>query len=140
MELASPVVGNAAWSFAELYRIHVPLDLVKHAVRMPWGQELALAPFFGNFGVAPPRHWGRLSSRSRGRFGGNMDNKELGVGATVYFPVFVDQALFCVGDGHALQGDGEVCLTAIETALTGTFELYRAQRHDAGFSPVQERK
>jgi acetamidase/formamidase len=57
------------------------------------------------------------------RFGGNMDNKELGVGATVYFPIFVDGALFSAGDGHALQGDGEVCLTAIETALTGTFEF-----------------
>jgi acetamidase/formamidase len=52
-----------------------------------------------------------------------MDNKELGTGATVYFPVFVDGALFSAGDGHALQGDGEVCLTAIETALTGTFEI-----------------
>jgi acetamidase/formamidase len=52
-----------------------------------------------------------------------MDNKELGVGTTVYFPVLVDGALFSVGDGHALQGDGEVCLTAIETSLTGTFEF-----------------
>ena len=52
-----------------------------------------------------------------------MDNKELGAGATVYFPVFVDGALFSAGDGHALQGDGEVCLTAIETALSGTFEF-----------------
>jgi acetamidase/formamidase len=90
---------------------------------MPWGQELELHPFFGNFGVAPPRAWGRLSSKEPRAFGGNMDNKELGTGATVYFPVFVDGALFSAGDGHALQGDGEVCLTAIETALTGTFEI-----------------
>jgi len=70
-----------------------------------------------------------------------MDNKELGAGTTTYFPVFVDGALFSAGDGHALQGDGEVCLTAIETSLTGTFEfivrtdmkleLPRAEKPDA---------
>jgi acetamidase/formamidase len=64
-----------------------------------------------------------LSSKEPRAFGGNMDNKELGPGTTVYFPIFVDGALFSAGDGHALQGDGEVCLTAIETALSGTFEL-----------------
>jgi acetamidase/formamidase len=53
-----------------------------------------------------------------------MDNKELGVGCTLYFPIFEDGALFSAGDGHALQGDGEVCLTAIETALQGTFEFH----------------
>jgi acetamidase/formamidase len=53
-----------------------------------------------------------------------MDNKELGVGSTTYFPVLVPGALFSAGDGHALQGDGEVCLTAIEAALTGTFEFH----------------
>jgi acetamidase/formamidase len=74
--------------------------------------------------VAPPTNWGRLSSKEPRAFGGNMDNKELGVGSTVYFPVFVPGALFSAGDGHALQGDGEVCLTAIEAALTGTFEFH----------------
>ena len=53
-----------------------------------------------------------------------MDNKELGVGTTTYFPVFVPGALFSAGDGHGVQGDGEVCLTAIETPLTGTFEFH----------------
>lgn len=52
-----------------------------------------------------------------------MDNKELTAGATLYLPVWNEGALFSVGDGHAVQGDGEVCLTAIETALSGTFEL-----------------
>jgi acetamidase/formamidase len=56
-----------------------------------------------------------------------MDNKELGAGARILFPVFVSGARFSVGDGHALQGDGEVCLTAIETALTGTF-CFRLQK------------
>jgi acetamidase/formamidase len=56
-------------------------------------------------------------------FGGNMDNKELLAGTSVYFPVFVPGANFSAGDGHAVQGDGEVCLTALETCLKGTFEL-----------------
>jgi acetamidase/formamidase len=55
--------------------------------------------------------------------GGNMDNKELVAGTKVYFPVFNDGALFSVGDGHGAQGDGEVCITAVETALTGRFKL-----------------
>jgi len=139
--LQLPLLGTLPEDFPELRRMHVPLDRAKNLVRMPWGQELALDPFFGNFGVAPPPQWGRLSSKEPRAFGGNMDNKELGVGAVVYFPVFVDGALFSAGDGHALQGDGEVCLTAIETALSGTLEfvvredmklaLPRAEKSDA---------
>jgi acetamidase/formamidase len=56
-------------------------------------------------------------------FGGNLDNKELGAGAVLYLPVSVEGALFSCGDGHAVQGDGEVCLTAVETGLTGTFKI-----------------
>ena len=52
-----------------------------------------------------------------------MDNKELVAGTTVYFPIHTDGALFSCGDGHGVQGDGEVCITAIETGLRGTFEL-----------------
>jgi acetamidase/formamidase len=57
------------------------------------------------------------------RNGGNLDNKELVAGTTLYLPIFVDGALFSVGDGHGAQGDGEVCITAVETGLTGTFRL-----------------
>ena len=53
-----------------------------------------------------------------------MDNKELVAGATLYLPVHIDGALFSVGDGFGAQGDGEVCITAIETGLVGTFELH----------------
>ena len=52
-----------------------------------------------------------------------MDNKELIAGTTLYLPIFVDGANFSAGDGHGCQGDGEVCVTAIETALEGTFRL-----------------
>ena len=110
----------------------VPLDRERNIAKLPWGQQISLNPFFGNFGVAPPVGWGRLSSKEPRPFGGNMDNKELVAGATVYFPVFVDGALFSAGDGHALQGDGEVCLTAIETALAGTLEF--VLRRDFGLA------
>jgi acetamidase/formamidase len=119
-----PFLGTLPEDFPELRRIHIPLDPARNVATMPWGQELTLNPFFGNFGVAPPPSWGRLSSKEPRSFGGNMDNKELGVGSITYFPVFVPGALFSAGDGHGLQGDGEVCLTAIETALTGTFEFH----------------
>jgi len=96
---------------------------VKNTARLPWGTVLPLDPFFGNFGVAPPAHYGRITSIIPREFGGNMDNRALTQGATVYFPVFNRGALFSAGDGHALQGDGEVCLTAIETSMTGTFQF-----------------
>ncbi|WP_128934574.1 acetamidase/formamidase family protein [Bradyrhizobium zhanjiangense] len=117
--LQVPMLGTLPEDF-----LHIPLDRARNVARLPWGQELPLSPFFGNFGVAPPPGWGRLSSKEPRAFGGNMDNKELGAGSTLYFPVFVPGALFSAGDGHALQGDGEVCLTAIEAALTGTFEFH----------------
>ena len=74
-------------------------------------------------GVAPPRAWGRITTILPRAHGGNMDNKELGAGATIYFPVFNEGGLFSVGDGHGAQGDGELSVTAVETALTGRFRL-----------------
>ena len=121
--LQLPCMGTLPEDFQEQRLAHVALDAAGNSGTLPWGQTIPLAPFFGAFGVAPPVSWGRLSSKEPRAFGGNMDNKELGVGATVYFPVFAKGALFSAGDGHALQGDGEVCLTAIETALTGTFDF-----------------
>ena len=125
-----PLLGTLPEDFPELHRIHVPIDAKRGEMTMPWGQVFKLSPFFGNFGVAPPLSDGRLSSVQPRRFGGNMDNKELVAGSRVCFPVFVPGALFSVGDGHALQGDGEVCLTAVETALRGTFRF--ALHKDAG--------
>jgi acetamidase/formamidase len=74
-------------------------------------------------GCAPPPAWGMISSIQPRAHGGNMDNKELIAGTTLYLPIFVDGAQFSAGDGHGCQGDGEVCVTAIETALSGTFKL-----------------
>jgi len=87
------------------------------------GVTLPLAPFFGSIGVAPPPLVGRISSRPPGWHGGNLDNKDLVAGSTLYLPIHVPGALLSVGDGHAMQGDGEVTGTALETSLRGTFEI-----------------
>jgi acetamidase/formamidase len=87
------------------------------------GVSLNLAPFFGSIGVAPPPLVGRISSRPPGWHGGNLDNKDLVAGTTLYLPVHVPGALLSVGDGHGMQGDGEVTGTALETSLRGTFEV-----------------
>ena len=87
------------------------------------GIVIPLRPFFGSMGVAPSPDLGRVSSNPPGRHAGNMDNRELVAGSTLYIPVFVPGALFEIGDGHAAQGDGEVDQTAIETSLRGRVQL-----------------
>ena len=121
--IIKPLLGTLPEDFPVERRLHIPLDRARRTARLPWGLDWPLAPFFGNFGVAPPPAYGRITSIIPREFGGNIDNRELVQGSTVYFPVFNTGALFSAGDGHAAQGDGEVCLTAIETSLTGTFEL-----------------
>ena len=94
------------------------------------GITLPLAPFFGSIGVAPPPLAGKLSSRAPGWHGGNFDNKDLVAGSTLFLPVHVPGALLSIGDGHAMQGDGEVTGTALETSLTGQIEVrvHKGQR------------
>ncbi|HKF73190.1 MAG TPA: acetamidase/formamidase family protein, partial [Stellaceae bacterium] len=118
-----PLAGALPEDFAELRVIHSVLDRNRKHWRLPWGQTVPFAPFFGVMAVAPPAAWGTVSTLPPRRNGGNLDNKELTAGSTLYLPIQVDGALFSVGDGHGVQGDGEVCLTAIETGLIGTFEL-----------------
>jgi acetamidase/formamidase len=103
--------------------IHPVIDTEAQTVALPWGTKLKLDPFFGVISTAPPPHWGRLDTAIPRAFGGNMDNKELRAGTTLYLPVFAEGALFYTGDGHGVQGDGEVCITALETGLEGTFRL-----------------
>ncbi len=119
-----PLSGALPDDFDETRLLHIPLDRSAMTGRLPWGHDLPLHPFFGVMGVAPPPGWGRINSIIPRRHGGNIDCKELRSGATLYLPVFNEGALFSTGDGHAAQGDGEVCVTAIETALTGTFEFH----------------
>jgi acetamidase/formamidase len=72
-------------------------------------------------GVAPPPEFGTIASKEPRIHGGNLGNKEMTAGSTVFLPVCVPGANFSVGDGHGVQGDGEVCVTALEMGLTGTF-------------------
>jgi acetamidase/formamidase len=87
------------------------------------GIVIPLRPFFGSMGVAPAPDLGRVSSNPPGKHAGNLDNRELVSGSTLYIPVFVAGALFEIGDGHGAQGDGEVDQTAIETSLRGRVQL-----------------
>jgi len=101
----------------------IPLDREKMIARFAPGIDIPLHPFFGSMGVAPPESAGRLDSAPPWMHAGNMDNKELVAGTTLYIPVHAKGALFEVGDGHAGQGNGEVDITAMETFLSGTFRF-----------------
>ncbi|HJS88305.1 MAG TPA: acetamidase/formamidase family protein [Acetobacteraceae bacterium] len=118
-----PLAGTLPEDFPERFLSHIPVDRARGTCRLPWGMELKLAPFFGIMGVAPPPEWGTISSVEPRAHGGNLDNKELGGGTRLFLPVFVPGANFSVGDGHGVQGDGEVCINALEMCLTGTFTL-----------------
>jgi len=101
----------------------IPLDSKTMTAELFPGIVVPLRPFSGSMGVAPAPELGRVSSNPPSRHAGNIDNKELVAGSTLYIPVFVPGALFEVGDGHAAQGDGEVDQTAIETSLRGRIQL-----------------
>ena len=118
-----PLLGTLPEEFTDYEIVHALLDHARNVAIMPWGTELPLAPFFGILATAPPATWGRVGTPVPRAFGGNMDNKELRPGSTLYLPVFNKGALFYAGDGHALQGDGEVSITALETGVTGAFRL-----------------
>jgi acetamidase/formamidase len=118
-----PLLGALPDEFTDYERVHIAIDEAAGVCRLPWGLELPLDPFFGIMAVAPPREWGRIGTPEPRAMGGNMDNKELKPGTTLYLPVFCEGALFAAGDGHGRQGDGEVCIAAVETGLTGRFRL-----------------
>jgi acetamidase/formamidase len=99
------------------------LDRKKMTAEFLPGIVIPLKPFYGSIGVSPAPEAGRLSSNPPGKHAGNLDNRELVVGTTLYIPIFAKGALFEIGDGHAAQGDGEVDQTAIETSLRGRLQL-----------------
>jgi acetamidase/formamidase len=99
----------------------VPLDRKNMVAHFAPGVEIPLRPFFGSMGVAPAG--GKIDSAPPFAHAGNMDNKELVAGTTLYIPVAAKGALFEAGDGHAAQGNGEVDITALETYLSGSFRF-----------------
>lgn len=101
----------------------IPLDGSRMVAHFSDGIDVPIRPFFGSMGVAPPAVTGRINSNPPWIHGGNLDNKDLVAGTTLYIPVHIAGALFEVGDGHAGQGNGEVDVTAMETSLVGTFQF-----------------
>lgn len=123
-----PLFGTLPEDFPYRRTLHIPVDRAAMTCRLPFGpkeggMDLPLAPFFGVMGVAPPADWGMINTKEPRAIGGNLDNKELTEGTTLYLPVFNEGALFSAGDGHGVQGDGEVCINALEICLTGHFRL-----------------
>ena len=118
-----PLRGTLPEDFPSFRQELIPIDRKAMIAKPAWGPAIPLRPFFGIVAVAPRAEYGTISSIEPREFGGNMDNKELVPGSSLFLPVFVPGANFSCGDGHAVQGDGEVCLTALETCLDGTFEL-----------------
>lgn len=128
IELAIPYAYNGCSGFlpdncGEPRMRIIRLDRDHMTASLGDGITIPLKPFFGSMGVAPPPEAGRVSSNPPGTHAGNLDNKELVAGTTLFIPVHVPGALFEIGDGHAAQGDGEVDQTAIETSLTGRVQL-----------------
>ncbi len=135
--LIRPGWGGLPDRFSEVSLRAIPLDIERGTAEFPPGKgvRIPLRPFFGVLGVALPEE--NVSSIPPGRHGGNMDNRHFLPGSRVFLPVFVPGAMFSLGDGHAVQGDGEVCLTAIETSMKGAVTL--TVRKDMQFtSPVAE--
>jgi acetamidase/formamidase len=99
------------------------IDVDRKIVQFAPGIEFPARPFWGVIGVAPPAGMGRVPSGAPNVFGGNLDNRDLGPGSTLYLPVHVAGALLSVGDGHAMQGHGEVSLSAVETSLKGEIQV-----------------
>ena len=130
IELAIPygynAIGQSGFLSDEIFerkmRI-IPFDMKKMTGHFADGIDIPLHPFFGSMGVAPPKEAGRWNSAPPWVHAGNLDNKELVAGSSLFIPVFAKGALFEIGDGHAAQGNGEVDITAIETSLKGTLEF-----------------
>ena len=98
-------------------------DPAKKQIEFAPGVVVPTKPFWGVIGVAPPRSMGRVPSGPPNVFGGNMDNHDLQPGTSLFLPVHAPGALISIGDGHAVQGDGEVGMSALETSLQGEVQI-----------------
>lgn len=101
----------------------IRVDLERHVALFSEGIEIPLNPFMGIMAVSPPTSLGMVSSTPPGAWGGNIDLKFCGVGSSLFLPVFNKGAQFFTGDGHAVQGDGEVDGGAIEISLKPTLQF-----------------
>src|SRR5436190_4955950 len=118
---AIPGFGLLADDFPDPYLRITRLPVVGGRTEFLPGIRVPVVPFCGEVGVAPPD--GPRSTIPPDAFGGNMDTRHLTAGATLFLPVFHSGARLSMGDGHAAQGDGEVCGTAIETPMRALVRL-----------------
>jgi len=119
-----PYSGALPEEFPGFFQRIFPIDRQARTAEIAPGVVVALArPFFGTMGVAPLPAMGRISSAPPVVHTGNIDNKDVAAGTTLFMPIYAPGALFSVGDAHAAQGQGEVDLTAIETGLRGKFQF-----------------
>jgi acetamidase/formamidase len=117
-----PYAGTLPDEFPALWNRIIPIDRTAKTAEVARGVVVPVnRPFFGIKGVAPDS--GRISSGPPGVHAGNMDNKDLIAGTTLFMPVHAPGALFSAGDAHAAQGHGEVDLTGIETGMRGKFQF-----------------
>jgi len=120
----SPRGGTLPGEFERWERI-LRIDLEKKITEAAEGVVIPMNnPFFGSMGVAPEAAAGRISTVPPGVYAGNLDNKDLGTGSILYIPVHTKGALFSAGDGHGVQGHGEVSINALETGLRGRFQFF----------------
>lgn len=122
-----PLKGALPDDFDTPHVTYLEIDRTRGVAHLPWDMEVPLRPFFGVLCTAPPATWGELSTIPPRRNGGNLDNRELIPGTTLYLPVFVEGANFSAGDGHGAQGDGEICTAAVEMGMRGSFRLTTRQ-------------
>lgn len=119
-----PYTGALPDEFTIFWNRIIPINRQAKTAQVARGVVVPVdKPFFGTMGVAPDVTLGRISSGPPGVHTGNLDNKDLIAGTTLFMPIHVAGALFSVGDAHAAQGHGEVDLTAIETGLRGKFQF-----------------
>ncbi|BCJ91234.1 hypothetical protein IZ6_19690 [Terrihabitans soli] len=117
----------------------VPVDhaTIKKNTDVLKGVRVPIRPHFGVIGLAP-KEADYVNSIPPSYTGGNIDNWRIGKGATMYYPVAVEGALLSVGDPHASQGDSEMCGTAIECSITGTFQIILHKKADIAGTPLEQ--
>ena len=119
-----PYTGALPEEFPGFFQRIIKIDRAAKTAQVAPGVVIPLnRPFFGTMGVAPLPSMGRIGSGPPGIHTGNIDNKDVAAGTTLYMPVYAPGALFSVGDGHGAQGQGEVDLSAVETGLRGKFQF-----------------
>ncbi len=136
--LIRPGAGALPHQFCQPALRFIDLDLEQKTLEFPEGSgiQVPIRPFFGIIGVATDDT--QRNSIPPGEYGGNLDNRHLQAGSRLWLPVFLPGALLSIGDGHSAQGDGEVNVTAVETAMNGTVQVSVRQDIPHDLLPLAE--